>query len=88
MPEKPLIRLLDLQQTDAEYVSSEIFRHLCNAGYSARNMVGQCYNGASVISGVRDDVKALIQTILVDVSHTSTVTTTNYTKWSCGCLVS
>lgn len=40
MPEEDLIGLLDLHQLDAEYMSTEIFRHLSDAGYSADNIVG------------------------------------------------
>ena len=31
------------------------------AGYSADNIVSQCYDGASVISGIRGGVQALLQ---------------------------
>ena len=61
MPEEHLIGLLDLHQLDAEYITSEILTHLSDAGYSADNILSQCYDGASVMSGVRGGVQALIQ---------------------------
>lgn len=53
MPEEHLIGLLDLHQLDAEYMCTEIQRHLSDASYSAENVVSQCYDGASVLSGVK-----------------------------------
>lgn len=61
MPEEHLIGLLDLHQLDAEYMCTEILRHLSDAGYSAEYIVSQCYDGASVLSGVRGGVPALLQ---------------------------
>ncbi|XP_051791533.1 uncharacterized protein LOC127530015 [Erpetoichthys calabaricus] len=61
MPEEHLIGLLDLQQLDAEYITSEILLHLSDAGYSADSILSQCYDGASVMSGVRGGVQALLQ---------------------------
>ncbi|GAA6079447.1 zinc finger MYM-type protein 1-like [Tachysurus ichikawai] len=61
MPEEHLIGLLDLHQLDAEYITSEILAHLSDAGYSADNILSQCYDGASVMSGVRGVVQALLQ---------------------------
>ena len=61
MPEEHLIELLELQQLDAEYITSEILIHLSDAGYSADNILSQCYDGASVMSGVRGGVQALLQ---------------------------
>ncbi|KAG2466055.1 ZP3 protein, partial [Polypterus senegalus] len=61
MPVEHLIGLLDLQQLDAEYITSEILFHLCDAGYSADSILSQCYDGASVMSGVRGGVQALLQ---------------------------
>lgn len=53
MPEEHLIGLLELHQLDAEYITSEILTHLSDAGYSADNILSQCYDGASVMSGIR-----------------------------------
>ncbi|KAM3621706.1 uncharacterized protein V6R79_014779 [Siganus canaliculatus] len=61
MPEEHLIGLLDLHQLDAEYITSELMTHLSDAGYSADNILSQCYDGASVMSGVRGGVQALLQ---------------------------
>ncbi|XP_051780723.1 zinc finger protein 862-like [Erpetoichthys calabaricus] len=61
MPEEHLIGLLDLQQLDAEYITSEILLHLSDADYSADSILSQCYDGASVMSGVRGGVQALLQ---------------------------
>lgn len=61
MPEEHFIGLLDLHQLDAEYITSEILTHLSDAGYSADNILTQCYDGASVMSGVRGGVQALLQ---------------------------
>ena len=61
MPEEHLIGLLDLHQLDAEYITSEILTHLSDAGYSADNILSQCYDGASVMSGVRGGVQALLE---------------------------
>lgn len=61
MPEEHLIGLLELHQLDAEYITSEILTHLSDAGYSADNILSQCYDGASVMSGIRGGVQALLQ---------------------------
>ncbi len=61
LPEEHLIGLLDLHQLDAEYISNQILSHLSAASYSADNIVSQCYDGASVMSGVRGGVQALLQ---------------------------
>lgn len=61
MPEEHLIGLLELDQLDAEYMTSEILKYLSDAGYSADNILSQCYDGASVMSGVRGGVQALLQ---------------------------
>lgn len=61
MPEEHLIGSLDLHQLDAEYITSEILTHLSDAVYSADNILSQFYDGASVMSGVRSDVQALLQ---------------------------
>ncbi|KAL7378007.1 hypothetical protein ABVT39_007293 [Epinephelus coioides] len=61
MPEEHLIGLLDLDRLDAEHITSEILTCLSDAGYSADNILSQCYDGASVMSGVRDGVQALLQ---------------------------
>lgn len=61
MPEEHLIGLLDLHQLDAECITSEILKHLSDAGYSANNILSQCYDGACVMSGVRGGVQALLQ---------------------------
>ena len=53
MPEEHLIGLLELHQFDVEYITSEILTHLSDAGYSADNILSQCYDGASVMSGVQ-----------------------------------
>lgn len=60
-PEEHLIGLLDLHKLDAEYISTEILKHLSEAGYSGDNIVSQCYDGASVMSGVQGGVQALVQ---------------------------
>lgn len=52
-----LIGLLDLHQS--EYITSEILTHLSDAGYSADYILSPCYDGASVMSGVRGVVQAL-----------------------------
>lgn len=46
---------------DAEYMCTEILRHVSDAGYSAENIVSECYDSASVLSGVRGDVSALLK---------------------------
>ncbi|KAL7385564.1 hypothetical protein ABVT39_024366 [Epinephelus coioides] len=51
MPEEHLIGLLDLDRLDAEYITSVILTCLSDAGYSADNILSQCYDGASVMSG-------------------------------------
>lgn len=61
LPEEHLIGLLELHQLDAEYISTQILSHLSAAGYSADNIVSQCYDGASVMSGARGGVQALLQ---------------------------
>ena len=61
LPEEHLIGLLDLDQLDAQYITSEILKCLSDAGYSADNILSQCYDGASVMSGVRGGVQALLQ---------------------------
>lgn len=61
LPEEHLIGFLDLHQLDAEYISTQILSHLSAAGYSADNIVSQCYDGASVMSVVRGGVQALLQ---------------------------
>lgn len=40
--------LLDLHQLNAEYITSEIWTHISDAGYSADNILRQCYDGSSV----------------------------------------
>lgn len=50
-----------MHQLDAEYTSIAILKHLTDAGYSADNIVSQCYDGASVMSRVRGGVQALLQ---------------------------
>ena len=44
-PEEHLIGLLNLYQLDAEYTCTEVSKHLSDAGYSADNIVSQCYDG-------------------------------------------
>ncbi|KAM3604844.1 uncharacterized protein V6R79_016961 [Siganus canaliculatus] len=44
-----------------EYITSELMTHRSDAGYSADNILSQCYDGASVMSGVRGGVQALLQ---------------------------
>lgn len=61
VPEEHLIGLLELQQLDADYITTEILQHLSESGYSADNIMSQCYDGASVMSGVRGGVQALLQ---------------------------
>ncbi len=53
VPEEHLIGLLDLHQLDADCMCNEILSHVSDASYSADNIVSQCYNDASVMSGVR-----------------------------------
>lgn len=59
--EEHLIGLLDLHQLNAEYVMSEILTHFSDAGSNADNILSQCYDGASVMSGIRGGVQALLQ---------------------------
>lgn len=61
MPEEHLIGLLGLHQLNAEYITSEIWTHISDAGYSADNILRQCYDGSSVMSGTRGGVQALLQ---------------------------
>ncbi|KAK0138933.1 hypothetical protein N1851_024521 [Merluccius polli] len=61
LPEEHLIGLLDLDKLDAQYITSEILKCLSDAGYSADNILSQCDDGASVVSGVRGSVQALLQ---------------------------
>lgn len=56
--------LLDLHQLNAEYITSEIWTHISDAGYSADNILRQCYDGSSVMSGIRGGVQALLQNTL------------------------
>lgn len=61
IPEEHLIGLVELDQLNAEYMCNQILSHLSDLGYSANNLVSQCYDGASVMSGVRGGVQALLQ---------------------------
>ncbi|KAK0150726.1 Zinc finger MYM-type protein 1 [Merluccius polli] len=61
IPEEHLIGLIQLNQLDAAYVCDQILSHLSDLGYSGDNLVSQCYDGASVMSGVRGGVQALLQ---------------------------
>ncbi len=56
-----LIGLLDLSQLDAEFISTQILNHLSDSGYRADQIVPQCYDGASVMSGIQGGVQALLQ---------------------------
>lgn len=53
--------MLDLHQPDAEYIASKILTHLSDGGYSADNIVSQCYDGALVMSEIRGGVQAMLQ---------------------------
>lgn len=77
MPEEHLTGLLDLQQLNAKYITSEILLHLSDAGYNADSILCQFYDGASVRSRIKCGVHALRG--LTNMSHTSTATTTNCT---------
>lgn len=61
IPEEHLIGLIELNQLDAEYVCDQILSNLSDLGYNGDNLVSQCYDGASVMSGVRGGVQALLQ---------------------------
>lgn len=61
VPEEHLIGLLDLKQLDAEYITSQILKVLNDQGYSTEKIISQCYDGASIISGIRGGVQALFQ---------------------------
>uniref|UniRef100_A0A3Q1GW72 HAT C-terminal dimerisation domain-containing protein n=1 Tax=Acanthochromis polyacanthus TaxID=80966 RepID=A0A3Q1GW72_9TELE len=61
IPEEHLIGLLDLSQLNAEYITTQILEHLSESGYNAAEIMSQCYDGASVMSGVKGGVQALIQ---------------------------
>jgi len=60
-PKEHLIGLIELHQLDAEYISDHILSHLTDLGYRPDNLVCQCYDGASVMSGGRGGVQALLQ---------------------------
>lgn len=77
MPEEHLTGLLDLQQLNAKYITSEILLHLSDAGYNADSILCQFYDGTSVMSRIKCGVHALRG--LTNMSHTSTATTTNCT---------
>ncbi|KAK0138635.1 Zinc finger protein 862 [Merluccius polli] len=61
VPEEHLIGLIELNQLDAEYICNQILSHLSDLGYSPDNLVCQCYDGASVMSGGKGGVQALMQ---------------------------
>ena len=61
IPEEHLISLLDLSQLDAEFMTTQILQHLSDSGYSADEIISQCYDGAAVMSGIRGGVQALLQ---------------------------
>lgn len=61
IPEEHLIGLLDLSELNAEFITEQILKHLSDSGYNADNIISQCYDGASVMSGVRGGVQALLQ---------------------------
>ena len=61
IPEEHLIGLLDLSQLDAECMTTQILQHLSDSGYSADEIISQCYDGAAVMSGIRGGVQALLQ---------------------------
>lgn len=53
VPEEHLIDLFDLSQLDAEYITTQMLKHLSDCGYSPDSIISQCYDGASVMSGIR-----------------------------------
>lgn len=61
IPEEHLIGLVELDQLDAEYLCTQILSHLSKLSYNADNIVSQCYDGASVMSGARGGVQAILQ---------------------------
>ncbi|KAG2466366.1 RGRF2 factor, partial [Polypterus senegalus] len=65
IPEEHLIGLIELNQLDAEYICNQIQSHLSELGYIPENLVCQCFDGASVISGARSGVQALLQNKVV-----------------------
>ncbi|KAG2466029.1 TX261 protein, partial [Polypterus senegalus] len=71
IPEEHLICLIQLNQLDAEYICNQILSHLSELGYSPDNLVCQCFDGTSVMSGARGGVQALLQNkvVLVVVNH-------------------
>ncbi|MGH0146319.1 UNVERIFIED_CONTAM: hypothetical protein FKN15_016990 [Acipenser sinensis] len=61
IPEEHLIGLLELHQLDAEYITTQILQYLSEVGFNADNIISQCCDGASVMSGVNGGVQALLQ---------------------------
>lgn len=61
IPEEHLIGLIEFNQLDSEYVCDQILSHLSDLGYNGDNLVSKCYDGASVMSGLRGGVQALLQ---------------------------
>lgn len=76
VPEEHLIGLLDLEQLNAEYITSQILTAVDDQGYSTHKIIRQYYDGASVMSGISGGVQALLQKKLG--REISTATTTNF----------
>ncbi|MGH0155227.1 UNVERIFIED_CONTAM: hypothetical protein FKN15_048469 [Acipenser sinensis] len=60
IPEEHLIGLLELHQLDEEYITTQTLQHLSEVGFNADNIISQCYDGASVMSGVNGGVQAML----------------------------
>jgi len=56
-----LIELTQLVQLDAEYISDVILQRLSVVGLDTNDIINQCYDGASVMSGIFGSVQAKIQ---------------------------
>uniref|UniRef100_A0A1A8QZ38 Uncharacterized protein n=1 Tax=Nothobranchius rachovii TaxID=451742 RepID=A0A1A8QZ38_9TELE len=61
VPKEHLIGLLDPSQLNAEFITTQILEHLSDSGYSTAEIISQCYDGASVMIGLRGGVQALLQ---------------------------
>uniref|UniRef100_A0A1A8SKG2 HAT C-terminal dimerisation domain-containing protein n=1 Tax=Nothobranchius rachovii TaxID=451742 RepID=A0A1A8SKG2_9TELE len=61
IPKEHLIGLLDPSQLNAEFITTQILEHLSDSGYSTAEIISQCYDGASVMIGLRGGVQALLQ---------------------------
>lgn len=59
--EEHLIGLLQMAQLDAEYIAGQILSHLVTYDFKPEDILNQCLNGASVMSGYNGGVQAVIQ---------------------------